>query len=99
MRHSATDGGLSLRLSNNDGLKDISLLRGLPLVSLDISHTAVIWLNALEGMQLEFLDISHTQVDNLDPLQGMPLKILRLQELPDLQIDPSHYPQLEKVVR
>ena len=99
MKYSTGEGGLSLRLSNNKDLKDISLLRGLPLVSLDISHTAVIWLNALEGMQLEVLDISGSQVDNLDPLKGMPLKILRLQDLPDLQVDRSHYPQLEKLVR
>jgi len=99
LKYDGDDSALQLDLSGNPLLKDISIIRELPLVSLDLSDTGVIWLNALEGMDLEFLDLSGSRVDNLDPLHGMPLRILRMKDMPDLEVDRDDFPQLEKLVR
>jgi len=99
LKYDGDDSALQLDLSGNPLLKDISIIRELPLVSLDLSDTGVIWLNALEGMDLEFLDLSGSRVDNLDPLHGMPLRILRMKDMPDLEVDRNDFPQLEKLVR
>jgi len=99
LKYDGNEDALQLDLSGNPMLKHISILRGLPLVSLDLSDTGVIWLGALEGMDLEFLDISGSRVDNLEPIQGMPLKILRMRDMPDLEVDQDDFPQLEQLVR
>jgi serine/threonine protein kinase/tetratricopeptide (TPR) repeat protein len=60
--------------------EDVSVLDGLPLKRLVLSHTPVGNIEALSRMPLEELSIDHcTQVEDLAPLQGLPVKKLDLQ--------------------
>lgn len=59
-------------------LKDLSPLRGLPLVDLTAHHAEVEDLSPLRGMKLEALDVTGTRVADLGPLRGMPLRRLSL---------------------
>ncbi len=65
-------------------LKDISPLKGLPLISLMLGLTQVKDISALGGMPLEVLHLNNTPVKDLTPLRGAPLKTLYLSECPAL---------------
>ena len=62
------------------GVRDLSPLKGLDLIFLDLTRCPVEDLTPLEGMQLEELYLEETNVDNEDlaVLKGMPLKMLYL---------------------
>lgn len=68
----------SLDLSGNEGIKDFTLLAGMPLRGLALGNTVLHDLTPLSGMELTFLDISGTKVSNLAPLKGMKLVDLRI---------------------
>jgi hypothetical protein len=59
-------------------LDDLSPLKGLPLVSLDISGTKVSDLTPLKEMKLQWLYAMETAVSDLGALRGMPLAHLDL---------------------
>jgi hypothetical protein len=71
----------SLTLGNDrnhrNKFSDLSPLKGMPLTTLDCSHTQVSDLSPLRGMLLTFLHCGGTPVSNLSPLKGMPLTLLR----------------------
>jgi hypothetical protein len=74
------DGFVSLDMSGNPKLVDISPVKGIPLRELRIQGTGVIDLTPLKGLPLEKLVLSDTPVADLDPLRGLPLKELSLWE-------------------
>jgi serine/threonine protein kinase len=59
-------------------LSDISCLRGLKLVELNLSNTRVVDLTPLLGMPLTRLQLSGTAVKDLAPLRGMKLASLSI---------------------
>jgi Leucine-rich repeat (LRR) protein len=61
----------------NGRLSDLSPLRGLPLIRLNIYNTPVSDLAPLQGMKLTTLEFQNTRVADLTPLTGMPLEVLR----------------------
>lgn len=71
-----------LSLEGNDGLQDISPLRGLPINVLSLAHTNASNLNALRGMPLRVLNLAGTNVADLTPLKGMRLRKLDASETP-----------------
>lgn len=62
------------------GVKDVSALRDLPLIALDLGMTKVTDLSPLQGMPLERLDLESTPVDDISALAGMPLEVLKMQQ-------------------
>lgn len=75
--HLQIERGLAqLDLSRNRDLKNLGALSGLPLTSLDLSHTGIDDLRPVAGIKLEILRIDGTKVADLEPLRGMPLGIL-----------------------
>jgi Leucine-rich repeat (LRR) protein len=52
---------------------DLSPLNGLPLTSLNLSHTRIESLSQLRGMKLAEMSCHMTHVSDLSPLRGMPL--------------------------
>jgi hypothetical protein len=57
-------------------ITDLSALRGLRLVTLDINGLDLADISPLSGMPLEWLNLGGTSVRDLSPLKGMPLKYL-----------------------
>jgi serine/threonine protein kinase/Leucine-rich repeat (LRR) protein len=55
---------------------DLSPLKGMPLTTLDCSHTPVSDLSPLKGMPLTYLHCGGTPVSDVSPLKGMPLTYL-----------------------
>ncbi|MDY0167124.1 MAG: hypothetical protein RBS80_11310 [Thermoguttaceae bacterium] len=77
----AGDGRAILAVEAHDrNLKDITPLRGLPLVALDLARTAVEDLEPLRGMPLRELYLEDTPVNDLGPLKGAPLEKLYLSQ-------------------
>lgn len=74
------EGTFCFRARRIERVADLSLLQGIPLSEVFISHCPVADLTPLKGMKLTKLDISGTQVKDLSPLKGMPLKELTLSE-------------------
>ena len=70
-----TLGVLDLR---GTSIRNLSILRGLPLTALGCEDTGISDLKPLEGMKLEKLYLNNTKVEDLLPLSGMPLKLLNL---------------------
>jgi hypothetical protein len=70
-----TLGALDLRATS---IRDLSVLRGLPLAVLGLEDTRVSDLAPLKGMKLEQLYLNNTKVEDLTPLSGMPLELLSL---------------------
>ena len=64
--------------SVSESLTDLTPLRGLPLIKLDLSNNNVSDLSPLQGTPLEELNLSRSKVTDLTPLKGMPLKRLNL---------------------
>jgi tetratricopeptide (TPR) repeat protein len=69
-------GGLEARVAGASAA-DLLPLSGLPLVRLDLRHTAVRDLQPIKGMPLQALDISDTPVVTFDPVYTLPLRELR----------------------
>ena len=62
------------------GIRDITPLRGLPLIAIDLGMTKVTDLSPLSGMQLQRLDLENTPVADISVLRGMPLTVLKMQQ-------------------
>jgi len=58
---------------------DLSLIRGVPITSLNLYKTGVTDLSPLSGMSLEYLSLRSTPVSSLKPLARMPLQKLNIQ--------------------
>ena len=65
-------GNINLDLSGSK-IRDLSILKGLPLARLNLDQTAIHDLTPLAGMPLTALHIYATMVTNLSPLRGMQL--------------------------
>lgn len=74
----------TLDVSGCSEIADLSPLRGLPLTTLRIAHTAVTDLSPLHGMGLRSLWMADTKVRDLAPLKGLPLKTLYLDKCTEL---------------
>lgn len=70
-----TLGVLDLR---GTSIRNLSVIRGLPLTVLGCEDTGISNLEPLEGMKLEKLYLNNTKVEDLSHLSGMPLKLLNL---------------------
>ena len=64
------------------GLRDLSPLKGLKLMGLDISDNPVREIRHLNGMPLRSLYAENTQIKDLTPLKGAPIGELRLNGCP-----------------
>ena len=62
------------------GIKDISMLEGIPLMALDLSDNPISDLSALKGMPLRELFLEKTRVTDLSPIAGAPLMQIFLNE-------------------
>jgi hypothetical protein len=62
------------------GIRNITPLKGLPLIAIDLGMTQVTDLSPLAGMRLQRLDLENTPVADLAVLRGMPLTVLKLQQ-------------------
>jgi len=69
-------------------LIDISPLRGLPLIELEIHYTNVADLTPLKGMPLQKLRLDRSNVRSLAPLAGMPLTQLGIYYCQVVDISP-----------
>jgi len=65
------DSGLSLDLSGNRQLQDLSPLASLPLVSLDLRNTLVSDLTPLHGSPLRELNVENTRINTFNAFQGL----------------------------
>jgi serine/threonine protein kinase len=63
------------------GVSDLTALRDMPLVSLNVTRTKILGIKELEGLPIESLDISGTRVTDLTPVRLLPLKNLQLNDL------------------
>lgn len=78
-----TDRGQIRALAINDpAVADISPLKGLPLLALDLRGCKVQDLTPLAGMPLRELYLEDTRVADLAPLRGMPLEKVYLSNAP-----------------
>ncbi len=58
----------ALNLANNRQLTNISPLKGIPLVKLNLANTSIDSLNALKGTPLRWISIANTNVRDISPL-------------------------------
>lgn len=63
---------------NQQEIKDLSPLQGLPLSELSCNNNRITTLEPLRGMQLTRLSCYQNRIRNLDPIRGMPLSFLEL---------------------
>lgn len=66
-------------------LKDLSALKGLKLVEIDLSDNPVADLRFLRGMPIQAMYLEKTAIVELSPLKGMPLRELWLNECSNLR--------------
>jgi Leucine-rich repeat (LRR) protein len=59
-------------------IKNIDLVKGMPLEALDIERTLVDNLEPLRGLPLKHLDMGDCDATDLEPLNNMPLEELYL---------------------
>jgi serine/threonine protein kinase len=96
-----------LTIERNPGLLDLDLLKGAPLMELNVGGLSVYDLGPLANMPLERLFLSGNPITDLSSLRGLPLKALSLQtcsrlrdltplldlpSLADLTLPSSHTP-------
>lgn len=94
---SDTNGCLTVDLSGSN-IRDLAVLKGLPITALSLRETEVVDFSPLAGMLLTNLDLGCTQVTNLTALQGMPLRSLNLELTPVTAIEPLRMLPLTVVV-
>ncbi|MGE0377450.1 MAG: leucine-rich repeat domain-containing protein [Planctomycetaceae bacterium] len=70
------------------GVKDISVLKGLPLRELYLEQNPITDITALAGMPLDKLYLDDTKVTDLTPLTGMKLTELNLSRAPVSDLAP-----------
>lgn len=90
----------ALDLSDNENLRDISPLKGLPLTYLNLNNCPN--LRSLNGIQdtnlheLSLISSRPMELGNLDPVRGLPLQILKVYKMPMLNnLDPLKGSQLK----
>ena len=76
--HDVSQDGVSVDLSNNPDLADLSPLQGLPIHQLKLDNTSVVDISPLRGMPLRRLSLAGCEVVDLEPLRGAPLVELNL---------------------
>jgi serine/threonine protein kinase len=81
------DHGLILEISNLK-IRDLSILKGMPLTELDCTSNQIESLEPLRGMQLSSLHCNNNQVSSLEALEGMPLKTLLVANNQISKLDP-----------
>ena len=96
--YSIRDGFVSLDMSGNPGLIDISALSQLPVRELRLQGTGVSDLSALHGLPLEKLVLNDTPVADLSPLRALPLKELSLWQCRDV-LDVTPLADLRELTR
>jgi serine/threonine protein kinase len=74
-----------LTIERNPGQMNLNVLKGAPLVELNIGGLAVNDLRPLSNMPLERLFLSGNPITDLSPLRGLPLKTLSLSNCPHLR--------------
>jgi len=79
-----TDGTIYLALDPLP-ISDLSILKGLPISTLNISGTQVADLRPLTGMRLVALTANGAPISDLSPLHGMPLKSIDLTGCRDVE--------------
>ncbi len=70
---SLIDNEFSLDLANNRHLTNISPLKDVPLVKLNLANTSINSLDALKGTPLHWISIANTNVSDISPLAGSKL--------------------------
>ena len=88
-KYSISQGHISLDLSDNMGLKDVSALQGLPIENINLNGTSVTNLSMLKNCGIKKLRARNLDLD-LRQLQGFNLTYLELGYIDDL----SHLPKL-----
>lgn len=78
----------SLNIGGRATAIDLSTLKHLPLVSLEIGSTPISDLSLLSHHRLEMLRLTDTQVSDLTPIQNMPLVRLDIQQTPITNFEP-----------
>ena len=68
-------------------LEDIGPLKGMPLIALDLTETAVSDLSPLAGSKITQLYLDNTPVVDLSPLAGLPLRALGLNQTRVRKVD------------
>ncbi len=76
--HNVSEEGVSVDLSNNPDLSDLSPLQGLPIHELKLDNTSVVDISPLRGMPLRRLSLAGCEVVDLEPLRGAPMADLNL---------------------
>jgi serine/threonine protein kinase len=84
-------------LQNGRQVTDISMLRGMPIKSLDLGLSLVTDLRPLAGMPLRVLNLDKTPVTDLAPLHGLPLVDLDLRETKVTDLAPLQGLPLERL--
>jgi len=79
-------------------VKDLSSLRGMSLVDLDLSNTQVTEIGVLRGMPIERLSLNGTAVRDLSALRGMPLTSLDISGTPASDFLPLAGLQLTRLI-
>jgi len=88
----------ALNLSNSHGLADLSPLRGIDLIELDVTRTSVVDLAPLREMHtLEKLGISGCNVTGLAALGALRLKVLNFSGCPVSDLNPIRKMPLEDI--
>ena len=88
-KHTINQGQISLDLSDNMGLKDISALQGLPIEHINLNGTSVTNLNTLKNCGIKKLQVRNLDLD-LRELEGFQITHLELGYIEEL----SHLPVL-----
>ena len=74
--YSSENGEISLDISRNENLHDVSVLRNITINKLDLYDSPIRDLVGLEGMPLTFLRLERTFVLDIGPIIDCPLKEL-----------------------
>jgi serine/threonine protein kinase len=87
-QHKLTENKFSLDLQSNRQLSEIGALKGIPLIQLNLSDTAVADISALNEMPLSWLSLAGTKVMDLTPLKEMKLIYLDISNSAVIDIAP-----------
>lgn len=90
-------GLITLDLSGSS-IKDISILKDAPLVSLGLKETSVTDLSPLRNSSLVNLDLGCSQVTDLSALENVPLKYLNIELTPVSDLSPLRRMPIEALV-
>jgi hypothetical protein len=84
-----------LDIRNNQKIRQMNILAGMPLTHLNCSRTGISDLNAVSGMRLNVLMCGWTKIPDLAALQGMPITILHCNSTMISDLSPLQGMQLD----